>query len=157
MKRKDLHKEYIAFIGEDKAGYYIKKFDKLAEGKKFSINFAALFFSTYWCFYRKLFIPGALFLILNFAGIYLTVMMEMTTIGGLLSIIPNIIGGFFGNYLYMNYANKCILNAQDMDKKTKEAYYDDNGGDSARIVLGIVAAFIFFGMALFFSAGSQGL
>lgn len=42
---------------------YIRKFKRFEEGKKFSFNFAALFFAPYWFFYRKLYKAGAFFLV----------------------------------------------------------------------------------------------
>lgn len=159
MKKKDLRKEYQAFVGDDKADYYLKKFDKLQSGgSKISLNFAALFCSTYWLFYRKLFGLGAIALVMNFGGLYLNLMMpRFAVIGGILSIVPAVVCGLFGNYCYLHYVEKNIAQALDMTPDAKAKLYADNGGSSARIVLGILAAFVFFGMALFFSAGPQAI
>ena len=53
--------------------------------------------------------------------------------------------GFIGSHLTESPLEK------GYDEKAK--LYANNGGTSVRIVLGIVAAFICFGLALFFSAG----
>ncbi len=86
LKTKELRKEYKAFLGEDKhTEYYLKCFENMEDkGSKLNLNFAAFFFSTYWCFYRKLFGPGAIFLLMNFAGLYLTIMQpQLATLGSL--------------------------------------------------------------------------
>lgn len=157
LKAKELRKEYRAFLGEEDkhADYYLKRFDKMEEkGSKFSLNFAAFFFSTYWCFYRKLFGPGAIFLLMNFAGLYLTIMKpELAALGSALTFIPAIACGLFGNFFYYNYVRKNVALGLDKGYDEKAKLYANNGGTSVRIVLGIVAAFLCFGLALFFSAG----
>lgn len=156
LKAKELRKEYAAFIGDEKnTEYYLKRFDKMGDsGSKLNINIAAFFFSTYWCFYRKLFGPGAIFLLMNFAGLYISLMKpDLATLGSIMVFVPAIVCGLFGNYLYMSYARKNIAVGIEMGYEAKNKHYANNGGTSTRIVLGIIAAFIFFGMALFFSAG----
>ncbi len=54
-----------AFIGSG-AMKYIEKFKKMDMGKKLSFNWAALFFSPYWFFYRKLIKPGIIFMTISF-------------------------------------------------------------------------------------------
>ena len=156
LKTKELRKEYKAFLGEDKhTEYYLKRFENMEDkGSKLNLNFAAFFFSTYWCFYRKLFGPGAIFLLMNFAGLYLTIMQpQLATLGSALAFIPAIVCGLFGNYLYFNYVRKNVAGALEKGYDEKAKLYANTGGTSVRIVLGIVAAFICFGLALFFSAG----
>lgn len=53
-----------AFIGSS-AMKYIEKFKRFDFGHKISFNFAALFFSPYWFFYRKLIKPGIIFMTIN--------------------------------------------------------------------------------------------
>lgn len=53
----------LAIYVRASAGRYIKKFKKFANGKKFSFNFAAFFFSPGWFFYRKLYKAGIFFLV----------------------------------------------------------------------------------------------
>lgn len=157
MKKRELRREYTMMLGEEKTEYYLNKFNKLtASRKKLSLNWAGLLFSTYWCFYRKLFLPGAVFLLLNFAGLYMVLMKpDLALLGNMVSVIPTVICGFFGNYLYMMYVQKSIIIANELATAEKEQYYANNGGTSMRIVLGILAAMLFFAMALFFSAGSE--
>lgn len=53
----------LAIYTRASAGRYIKKFKRFANGKKFSFNFAAFFFSPGWFFYRKLYKVGIFFLV----------------------------------------------------------------------------------------------
>ncbi len=53
-----------AFIGSSSMKY-IEKFKRFDFGHKISFNFAALFFSPYWFFYRKLIKPGIIFMTVN--------------------------------------------------------------------------------------------
>lgn len=47
----------ISFVGYG-AQTYVNKFRKLRDGKKFTFNWAAMFLSPYWFFFRKLYKPG---------------------------------------------------------------------------------------------------
>lgn len=53
----------LAIYTRASAGRYVKKFKRFESGKKFSFNFAALFFSPGWFFYRKLYKAGIFFLV----------------------------------------------------------------------------------------------
>ena len=54
----------LAMYIQASAHRYLRKFRRFADGKKFSINFAAFFFAPYWFFYRKLYKPGIFFVVL---------------------------------------------------------------------------------------------
>lgn len=53
----------LAIYTRTSAKRYLKKFKKFANGKKLSFNFAALFLSPGWFFYRKLYKAGIFFLV----------------------------------------------------------------------------------------------
>ena len=73
IKTKDLNREYKRFIGEKKLDYYLTKFERMEEkGTKISFNLCGLIFSFFWCFYRKMFVPGAIFLAYNFLVMYIS-------------------------------------------------------------------------------------
>lgn len=62
----------IALYCRTAGASYIKKFRNLSLGGKFTFNWAALFFTPYWFFYRKLYKAGAVFAALFVAiGIWL--------------------------------------------------------------------------------------
>ena len=52
----------ISLFVRNSARRYLPKFKKIAEGKKFSFNWAAFIFSPHWFFYRKMYKPGIAFL-----------------------------------------------------------------------------------------------
>lgn len=54
----------IAYYVQSSAPRYLRKFKKLASGKKISFNWAAFFFAPYWFFYRKLYKVGVVFLMI---------------------------------------------------------------------------------------------
>ena len=160
LKAKEVHKEYAAFLGDnERTDYYMKRFEKMENsGAKCNFNFSALFFSTYWCFYRKLFGLGAISFAMNFVGLYLALMMpKLAALGQILTIMPAIICGLFGNYLYMSYARKTIVAGLGMDDEARVKHYDNNGGISVRIALGVIGAFVIIGLGLFFSAGPEAI
>ena len=55
--------ELAAFV-QPSAARYLTKFRRFARGKGFSFNWAALLFTPFWFFYRKLYKAGVLFLLL---------------------------------------------------------------------------------------------
>ena len=158
IKAKDLRREYKRFIGEKKLDYYLSKFERMEEkNKRISFNLAGLFFATFWCFYRKMFVPGALFLAFNFTVSYIQ-MRFLTSAPAIISVLtmlialaPNLIAGFFGNSMYYNYVHGCIEKSISMTSLQKEKYYKENGDTSTRVTVGVLAAYIIFTVALVLS------
>ena len=158
IKTKDLNREYKRFIGEKKLDYYLTKFERMEEkGTKISFNLCGLIFSFFWCFYRKMFVPGAIFLAYNFLVMYISMRFISSTstivsgVFAVLNLIPPLICGFFGNYLYSNYVHSCIAKSLNMPNLQKEKFYKENGDTSTRITLGIVVAYVVFSLALMLS------
>ncbi len=85
----------IAFFVQASAHRYLRKFRKLADGKKLSFNFAALFFAPYWFFYRKLYKAGAFFLVL-----FATVSMMLS---GLTAEVSDYADEFLNKYGMFDY------------------------------------------------------
>lgn len=69
----------------------------------------------------------------------------------IIALIPNLFCGIFGNSLYYNYIHGCIDKSINMNNLQKEKYYKENGGSSARVAAGVVAAYLIFTIALFLS------
>lgn len=137
LKPKELHKEYRAFIGETKkVDYYTKKFEKMKhKNTKISFNIWGLLFSSYWCFYRKMLGWGCIALVINLASMYLNFAYGFTSVTTICAIILSLFFGFFGNYCYMNYVERSISQAMNLEDAKKEKYYKDNGGDGIKILL----------------------
>lgn len=158
IKSKDLRREYKRFIGEKKLDYYLTKFERMEEkNNRISFNLSGLICSTFWCFYRKMFVPGALLLALNFLVAFVQVRYLMTApliiniVALIIALIPNFVCGFLGNSLYYNYVHGCINNITAMNSLQKEKYYKENGDTSGRITAGVVGAYLVFMLALILS------
>ena len=74
--------EAAQYIGPG-APRYINSFKRLGKTKKAGWNWAAFLFPQAWFFYRKIYLPGALFFILSAAGTLLTY-----AVVGLMSRVP---------------------------------------------------------------------
>ena len=140
IKNRDLNREYKRFIGEKKLDYYLTRFERMeAKNTKISFNLCGLIFSTFWCFYRKMFTLGAVLLAYNFILMYVSIRFAMSAsaavsvIFGLLNLPPLIICGFFGNYFYYNYVHSCIEKSLSMPNLQKEKFYKENGDTSVRV------------------------
>ena len=60
-----------AMFVQNRAAYYVRKFADEHDGRKFSWNWAAFFFSPFWFFYRKAYKAGAVFLgVLMVLGVF---------------------------------------------------------------------------------------
>lgn len=74
----------LAEFVQNSSRNYLPKFRKMAEGKKFTFNWAAFVFSPYWFFYRKMYKPGIAFIAifatvtLVFSGLFSQEMTEYT-------------------------------------------------------------------------------
>lgn len=156
LKPKEMQKEYAAFIGEPKkVDYYTKKFQKMKhKNTKISFNIWGLLFSSYWCFYRKMLGWGCIALIINLGSMYLNFAYGLSSVTTISSILLSIFFGFFGNYCYMNYVDRSIAHALDLDDTKKVKYYKDNGGDGTKILLCMLFVSVVMVFAL---AASYGL
>ena len=158
IKNRDLNREYKRFIGEKKLDYYLTRFERMeAKNTKISFNLCGLIFSIFWCFYRKMFTPGALLLAYSFILMFVSMKFVATTsvavsiIFAVLNLLPLVICGFFGNYLYSKYIHSCIEKSLKMPNLQTEKFYKENGDTSVRITLGIIVAYFLFSLALMLS------
>ena len=123
--------EYMRYVGV-KFYYYLPKFMKFAKGEsKASLNFAALFFTPFWFFYRKMPLYGIVTLVLRiivsipsvveymfafmsvsegvaYTGIDSPVFTAVSGICMIVSWVVSILACAFGNYLYYKKAKKDI-------------------------------------------------
>lgn len=64
-------RDWAAFLGPN-AGYYLMHFHRMAlTGQKLAVSFSAFFFGPFYFFYRKMWVPAALFLTLDVLGAYI--------------------------------------------------------------------------------------
>lgn len=147
---KYIKKEYPAFIDDDDAiKYYEKKFQRMKDrNTPISFNLWGLLFGEFWFIYRKMLLWGFSILLLHIGVISLSFYFDFTTLAAIASVAISILCGFFGNYLYMNYADNCIIKASVMTYEERQAYYKDNGGASFRILFGAIASILVILFAL---------
>lgn len=139
---KYIKKEYPAFIDDaDGVKYYEKKFQRMKDkNTPLSFNMWALFIGEFWFIYRKMLLVGLSMLIVHLFAIFLAFYYDLNMVAGVVSAAISIGSGLFGNYIYMNYADNCIMKASVMTPEERAAYYQDNGGSSWRILFGAFAS-----------------
>lgn len=136
------------FFGK-KADYYLRKLDKMtASGSNVSWNWPAFLFSYYWPFYRKLYALGGIYLgfsvLVSIVGCFVySTAFSIVTI--LISLAISFFTGMFGNYLYLNHADKCLAEARQLPPQEQDAYIAKKGGTS--IALAILALVVALGVS----------
>ena len=69
-------RDWAAFLGPN-AGYYLMNFKRMAvTGQKLAVTFSAFFFGPFYFFYRKMWVPAALFLTLDVFGAYIPQLLQ---------------------------------------------------------------------------------
>ena len=141
---KYIRKEYPAFIDEtDAIKYYERKFQRMKDkNSSISFNLWGLLFGEFWLIYRKMMLLGFSLLLVHIIALCAAFYFEMEILAAVVSLVLSIGCGFFGNSLYMNYADKCIMKASVMTYEERQAYYKENGGSSFRILFGAIASVI---------------
>lgn len=119
---------------KDNIQYYQQKFMEMRAGnKKSSWNWSAFFFNASWCFYRKMYKVGFIFL-----GAQLILSLFQIRFLNLLVMIPL---GIFGNYFYMRYTEEALKKAESVPDLQRCNYLRKKGGTS------VVAILILYGAA----------
>lgn len=124
--------------------FYLNYFINQAKNREyFCWNKWAFLFGATWCYYRKLYLWGTIFIIINlFIGfatalvlslIHAYVHMSKTffqfTVFFSTFILSNGFLGSYGSYIYFKKFNKLIKSAPN-DQKQREEYLSKNGGVS---------------------------
>ncbi len=117
-----------------KTEYYLPRFEKMELLNSFtSWNWPAFFFSYWWMLYRKMYVFGAVTLVV-------VELLSMLTIPGL-GLLVSLAVGVLGNYLYMKDVNNRTDKAMDMQPEEREVYIQKNSGTGWT---GVVVAFVVF-------------
>lgn len=152
--------EYADYVGSN-SPYFIPKFVRFENGKKWSFNFSAFFFPHIYFFYRKMITKGIVMLLLTAAMSIPTLIYYLYLYGfigeaivstssfaviynacSILSYVLSLFAGLFANYLYYRKAKT------DLDKiKTEVVEYGSQrealmskGGTSMAYAIGSVVA-----------------
>lgn len=97
--------ELIAFVGEQKADYYLEKWEAYKDNPNFiSWNWASFLCGFYWFWYRKMYSIFLILIVVDFLG----ALVLPSGAASILSLGVTIGCGLFGNQLYMKHANKRI-------------------------------------------------
>lgn len=132
-----LDPELPQYIGSNKE-YYINEFSSLKRQRNYtSWNWAAFLFSSFWCMYRKMYIPGAILLSVNFI---------FFLIGGIffeiLALVIAAAAGLFLNYFYMCDLERRAAKGKNLAEPWKSQYIKQYGDTNATIPS--VVAVIYF-------------
>ena len=117
-----------------KTEYYLPRFEKMETLNSITDwNWAAFFFGFWWMLYRKMYVFGAVALVV-------TELLSMLTIPGL-GLLVSLAVGVVGNFLYMKDINNRTDKAMDMQPEERELYIQKNSGTGWT---GVVVAFVVF-------------
>ena len=117
-----------------KTEYYLPRFEKMETLNSITDwNWAAFFFGFWWMLYRKMYVFGAVALVV-------TELLSMLTIPGL-GLLVSLAVGVVGNFLYMKDINNRTDKAMDLQPEERELYIQKNSGTGWT---GVVVAFVGF-------------
>lgn len=163
-------RDWAAFLGPN-AGYYLMNFKRMAvTGQKLAISFSAFFFGPFYFFYRKMWLPAAIFLTLDVFGVYIPqllqflVLADSSLVAGLdlnvFSVVLNVLrvvnlavqfaAGLFAVYWYRHISEKRIARTlQSCSPAEAPAALAKAGGVS--VIALVVSLSVVFGIYLLLS------
>ena len=122
-----------------KTEYYLPRFEKMETLNSITDwNWAAFFFGFWWMLYRKMYVFGAVALVV-------TELLSMLTIPGL-GLLVSLAVGVVGNFLYMKDINNRTDKAMDMQPEEREVFIQKNSGTGWTGVVIAFAVFLILGM-----------
>lgn len=178
-------RDWAAFLGPN-AGYYLMNFKRMTvTGQKLAVSFSAFFFGPFYFFYRKMWLPAAIFLTLDVFGAYIPqllqflVLAESPLVAGLnldvFSTVLNVLRvvnlavqfteGLFAVYWYRRISEKRIARVlQSCSPAEAPAALAKEGGVSLAalivslsVVLGLYIMLSFMALAPLMAAPMAGL
>ncbi|MDR2954899.1 MAG: DUF2628 domain-containing protein [Prevotella sp.] len=142
IEDRDLYKTYF---NDDQ--YYIEKFEKYRNGKRFSFNIWPFLFGLYWFLYRKMNLEAFIIYVVYLVGGFILYFRVFTPISSsrfyILPIVLffNLILGYLGNYLYLRKAERQIKNYKDRysnntEKLLQLSLYKKGGSSVNGVIIG---------------------
>ena len=123
----------------DNLEYYEPKFRLMkATNKKTSWNWPAFLVPSYWLFYRRMYLYGIIFLVGS------SILASITM--GVLALAANVAVGIFGNYIYMNFLEKNLADANNLQEPYRSQNINSHTGANPTAVWIYVG--ITFGLGL---------
>lgn len=163
-------RDWAAFLGPN-AGYYLANFKRMAvTGQKLAVSFSAFFFGPFYFFYRKMWLPAAVFLATDVLFAYIPQLIQFMVLGGsalvagldldLFSQVLNVLRvvnlviqfteGLFAVYWYRRIGEKRIARVlQSCDAASAPAALAREGGVSLTAV--VVSLSVVMGLYLVLS------
>jgi len=134
--QEDKYEDLAKFFGPN-ADKFLNIYQNMLAKRRIKINWAAFFLEFVWFFYRKMYLVGALFVVLPIVVGYLI------PIGG---IATSVVAGNLGNTLYIRDAIRRIKRADELQLTGEERikYLKRTGGVS--ITAGAIAALFYVGI-----------
>lgn len=124
------------YIG-NKREYYLRSFSALKQKKRYdSWNWAAFFFSSYWCVYRKMYAIGAVVL-----GVQLLLTLLAGWFGSLLCLVISVLAAVFGNYAYLYDLEKRIRRERSLPENLRPSFVMKNGGTNTAAAILVCIAY----------------
>lgn len=139
------NKDMVDFIQKNPE-YYIPKFEQMQKYEKStSWNWASFFIFPLWLLYRKMYTYGFGLIILSFLLSYIPVIGVISTIA-----IP-ILGGLFGNSIYLKYIEKKLEEISNLNDDVKHRVIISSGGVNLAlpIVMCLFIVIIYFTLVIF--------
>ena len=128
VRRDEEHSDLEVYVGKTKYTYYKSAFKSIESEEKVAWNWCAFLFGGCWLFYRKLFLPGFIYIIVHSTLIVL--MSALASIGAELSfsgaiILLHILLGLFCNNLYYKKYQKDLKKAEGLtgNERTKFLFH----------------------------------
>ncbi len=136
--REEMDPQVLRMVGEN-LEYYEPKFRLMkATAKKTSWNWPAFLVSPFWLFYRRMYVYGIIFIVAT------------SILGGIsafiLPILANIALGVFGNYIYMNFLEKTLSDASNLQEPYRSQNIASRTGANPTAVW--IAVGIYFALGL---------
>ena len=125
----------LSLFLEKNQPYYMEKFKTMEKtSDKKSWNWSAFLCTSYWMFYRKMYVEGIIYIVGN------TILSLIPFIGWILSLAAWVCVGLFGNAFYYEHIKKKFVEISCSDSSMREMLIQKKGGTN--IILPIVLLII---------------
>lgn len=136
---------YTAAVGHEKAAYYVPfflRFDR--EGAKASWHWPAFFITTYWLFYRKMWLWGTLYMLAPIPLSILYVFLGPGTTELLYLLVVYIVIPLYANVIYYKHVKKKIAQACENapDSSSALRQLENKGGTSPAVIIIAIILFV---------------
>ena len=143
----ELNPEVLRMV-RDNVEYYEPKFRLMkATNKKTSWNWPAFLVPSFWLFYRRMYVYGIIFIVGT------SILGAVSAL--VLPILANIALGVFGNYIYMNFLEKTISDANNLQEPYRSQNIASRTGANPTAVW--IAIGIYFALGIIATIALGGL